>query len=75
MCAGDQAIAKTLDKFIINEGIMQLASSIKKWVGIEGDSDHFLVFMEIRGLMRKPPTPFKLNSTWLQYIGFNNLVQ
>ena len=37
--------------------------------------DHFLVFLEVRGHVKKPPAPFKFNATWLEDEDFVSLLK
>ena len=36
---------------------------IRQCVGIGGDFDHFPILLEIAGVGKKPPNPFKFNSS------------
>ena len=45
-----------LDKYLL----------FKKWVDSRADSDNLPIFLEIQKNPRKPASPFKLCSSWLQ---------
>jgi len=48
---------------------------IRQWVELRGELDHFIVFMELASLGRKPPNPFKYNSSWLKEGDFVNMLK
>lgn len=47
----------------------------RQWIGTGGDSDHFPVFLELKGASRKYGSPFKFNSSWLKDLTFKRLVK
>lgn len=46
----------------------------KQWVDWGGESDHNPIILELKGTLRRPPSPFKFNATWLKDSGFISLV-
>ena len=62
---GNQVITKRLDCYLIDEGMMLSGPLIKQWVGDDNDSDHFSIFLELKGDLSKPPSLFKFNATQL----------
>ena len=59
MRLGAYNIAKNVDIFIINEGILHGIPVIKQWVGEGGESNHFPNFIEHKGDNHRPPSLFK----------------
>ena len=73
--AGDQRVAKRLDRFLVAESLALGVDLVQQWVGTGGISDHCPIFLELRGARRKPPSPFKFNSSWMKDEGFHSLVK
>ena len=48
---------------------------IKQWVGEGGELDHFPIYLEVKVAQQKPPSPFKLNVTWLEDEGYIHSVK
>jgi hypothetical protein len=67
MLSGDQHITKRLDRFLVNEGILNTVDNIKQWTRSGGDSDHFSIILESSFGKSKPPNPFKFNTCWLYH--------
>lgn len=42
---------------------------------LRGESDHFPIFLELKGASRKPGSPFKFNSSWLKDQTYNSLIR
>ena len=61
MMLGDARIYKHLDGILVNGRDLQDALRIKQWVGYWGDSNHFLVIIEVILGGEKPHFPFKFN--------------
>jgi hypothetical protein len=75
MCLGDQHIAKRLDHFLVNEGILNTADNIRRWTGSGGDSYHFSIILEPSFGRAKPLSPFKFNTCWLDHEDYVQLVK
>jgi len=73
--AGEQRVAKRLDRFLVAEVLALGVDVARQWVGSGGVSDHCPIFLEMRGRRRKPPSPFKFNHIWLKEESFQKLVQ
>jgi len=73
--AGEQRVAKRLDRFLVTESLALGVEIVRQWVETGGISDHCPIFLEFRGRRRKPPSPFKFNSSWLKEEGFQSLVK
>ena len=55
-----------MDRFLVNEGDFHTPPYIKKWVGEEGELDHFPIFLKVKVDQEKLSSPFKFNVTWLE---------
>jgi hypothetical protein len=75
MRSGDQRIAKILDRFLVNEGILNTTDNIRQWNGSGGDSNHFLIILEASFGRAKPPSPFKFNTCWLDHEDYVQMVK
>eukprot|EP00253_Pinus_taeda_P025385 PITA_25385 len=71
--AGEDRIAKRLDRFLISEGFLSRVPLIQQWSDEIGNSDHFLIFLDLSFPPPKPPSPFKFNSSWLLEPSYNTL--
>eukprot|EP00253_Pinus_taeda_P004657 PITA_04657 len=71
--AGEDRIAKRLDRFLITEGFLSRVPLFRQWIDEIGNSDHFPIFLDLSFPPQKPPAPFKFNSSWLLEPSFNNL--
>jgi hypothetical protein len=74
-CIGEDFIAKRIDHFLLVESLVESPLIFRQWVGMRGDSDHHPVFLEVSRRPKKPMSPFKFNSAWLQEEDFLNLVK
>lgn len=63
---GTAGVAKRIDRFLINDSLMNNSLTIKQWIGFGGLSDHHPIFLELRCDSEKPRSPFKFNKTWLE---------
>lgn len=71
--AGDERIAKRLDRFLICEDLTSRIPMFRQWVGEGGNSNHFPVLLEISKPPHKPAAPFKFNALWLKEESYNRL--
>ena len=55
MRTGANSIAKRMEIFMFNEGILKAVSNTKQWVGYGGDSDHFPILLDVALGSSKPP--------------------
>lgn len=62
---GEATLARRLDRFILQNLMIQRLSHYRQWVGSRGISNHSLIYLEIFGPPIKPKAPFKFNSSWL----------
>lgn len=60
---GEEWIGKKLDRFLLCESLAENLQAFRNWVGEGGLSDHFPVFLEVKGAFTKPGTPFKFNAS------------
>jgi len=69
----DYKKAKSLPHFYPYGG---LSSSLlfRQWVGSRGESDHYLIFLEVAENTRKLEIPFKFKFSWLKEEECINLV-
>ena len=58
-------MGKKLDRFLLCKELAENFSVYRHWVGEGGLSNHFPVFLEMKGDAKKPGIPFKFNSSWL----------
>lgn len=63
---GTAGVAKRIDRFMINDSLMNNSLTIKQWIGFGGLSDHHPIFLELKCDSEKPRSPFKFNKTWLE---------
>jgi len=68
-------IAKRLDRFLVAYFLLSHQFHFQQWIGIGGDSDHSLIFLEISVGSAKPPSPFKYNVSWATKESFQSLVK
>ena len=54
---GEGRVAKTLDRFLISERIVNNCHLVRQWIGSGGLSDHSPIFLELRDGPNKPPCP------------------
>ena len=66
---------KQLDHFLIKEYLAAHIPFFCQWVSSRGDSDHFPIFLELKGFSRKPGSPYKFNPRWLKDQSYNDLVK
>jgi hypothetical protein len=71
----DERIAKTLDRFLVSEPLLDDTIRIRQRVSSGGESDHFPVLLEMASAEKQPPIPFKLNPGWLEEEDFVNMVK
>ena len=71
---GDGRVAKSLDRFLVSEKMVDQQHFLKQWVGNGGRSDHLPIFLEFRNGPKKPPSPLKFNKTWLEDESFHELI-
>jgi hypothetical protein len=72
---GEDNIAKRLDHFLIKDTLLEKSFQLKQWVGHEGISYHYRIFLELRIGLDKPPSPFKFNRKCLSVETFLKLVK
>eukprot|EP00253_Pinus_taeda_P019452 PITA_19452 len=70
---GDDWVEKKIDRFLICDSLSENLQAFRHWVGEGGLSDHFPVFLEVKGAFPKPGTPFKFNTSWLLDASYINL--
>lgn len=70
----EASLARRLDHFLTKEGTINGGHCIRQWVSLGGLSDHRPIYLEIQGVLSKPKTPYKFNSTWLQDMNYIKLV-
>lgn len=63
--AGDVAIGKRLDRFLVSENMLSGLLLFNSWVAMGGLSDHLPILLQIGVSSAKPPSPFNSNSIWL----------
>jgi hypothetical protein len=68
-------VAKRLDRFLINDSLLNNSLTIKQWIGFGGLSDHHPIFLELRQGSEKPTSPFKFNKTWLEDESFLKMIK
>ena len=59
---GEDKISKRLDKFLIGEDVVSSTFQLTQWVEGDGDSNHNLIMLDIKGDIKRPPSPFKFNA-------------
>lgn len=72
---GEARVAKHLEHFLKKEDLAAQNSSFRQWVGFSMESDHFPIYLELKGASKKPGSPFKFNSSWLKNQTYNKLVR
>jgi len=72
--AGDNRIAKRLDRFLIDERLLDSLHFVRQWVESGGISDHSPIMIELKSGGPKPHSPFKFNPAWLQCEDYTDLV-
>ena len=65
MHMGFDRVAKRLDNFLVNDGIIQALVSIKQWVGEPGFSNYFPIMMDLMVATCIPSCSFKFFSSWM----------
>ena len=63
---GDQAISKILDRFMVEENLLNGNLILKYVIETRGNSDHRPISLIITPPKKKPPTPFKFNPLWME---------
>jgi len=71
---GDNRVAKRLDRFLMDERLLDTFHFVRQWVECGGISDHSPIMIEFKRGAPKPPSPFKFNSAWLQCEDYIKLV-
>jgi len=74
---GENRVAKRLERFLLDERLIDTLHFARQWVESGGISDHSPIMIEISGGTPKPPSPFKFNPGWMQdeeYIKLVNYV-
>jgi len=72
--AGENRIAKRLDRFLVADRLVQKVVMVRQWVACGGVSYHCPIFLELGGKALKPPSPFKFNPDWLKLDSYRKLV-
>lgn len=75
MRIGDVRDEKMLDRILVSKSIMDDPKRIRSCVEVGGESGHLPIMFYIAKEDRKPPSPFKFNSTWLEDEEILNLVK
>ena len=73
--AGEHAISKRLDIFLIAEDLIGNDLIYKSEVDSGGLSDHKPITLSISTPEEKPPTPFRFNPNWLDDEEYKKLVK
>ena len=71
---GEARIAKRLYQFLLSDEFSNSLIIFRQWVGSGGISDHSPILLELVGLFKKPPAPFKFNNGWLKDADYHELV-
>ena len=58
---GSNNISMGIDRFLVLYGFLNDLLRINKWVGIGGDYDHFLIFLEVDARGENLSSSLKLN--------------
>jgi len=64
--AGENRVAKRLDRFLIGERFLDSLHFVRQWIESGGVSDHNPIMLELKSGGSKPSSPFKFNSAWLK---------
>lgn len=73
---GEERIAKRLDRFLIGDSIAcSLSIQTRQWIAWGGEFDHNPIMHEFQRGFKKPPSPFKFNSSWISDSKFGDLVR
>jgi len=72
---GEAALARRLDRFTMKGTLIQHMHYYNRWVGTDGISDHYAIYLEILGPHNKPKSPFNFNHGWLQDPSYINMVR
>jgi len=68
-------IAHKNDRFLIKSDFLDNLPLFRQWVGLGGNFEHHPIFMEMKGDIRKPNTPFKFNYVWIKDDTVRSLVR
>ena len=71
----DVRVAKILDLFLVHESLFDYPLHLKQWIDNGRDSNHYPIWLEHDFGPKKPASPFKFNTTWLEDEVFQNLVK
>lgn len=63
---GEATLGRRLERYLIQEDLLQSLTIYRQWVGSGGISDHSPIYLEVALSSRKPRVPYKFNSTWLK---------
>ena len=68
-------ITKRLDRFLIRYNLLDVPIRIRQCAVVEGESYHLPIVLELAGVGKRPSTPFKFNSLWLDDSNFIKLLK
>jgi len=71
----EDRVVQIIHRFIIFEALLNIFNLIKQWVGMRGDTDHSLIFLNVKGAFMNLANSLKMNSNWLKEEEFINLVK
>ena len=71
----EERVVKWLDRILVVEALSDSVELLRQWLECEGKLDHSPIILEIRGIGKKSPSPFKFNVEWLKEPSFVDLVQ
>lgn len=71
---GEAALGRRLDKFLIHEDLLCNLPLYRQWVGTGGLFNHLPILLQVSGPTKKPRSPFKFFSGYLQEPEIINLV-
>lgn len=72
---GDARVAKRLDRFLLIKDPENSLTLLKQWIGTGGDSDHFPIFLDLKGTYMKLISPFRFNLEGFKFLAYNVLVK
>eukprot|EP00253_Pinus_taeda_P028876 PITA_28876 len=72
--AGEAALGRMLDCFLIHEDLLCTLPLYMECVGIGGISDHLRIYLQISGPSKKPRAPFKFFTGFQKDPEFINLI-
>ena len=71
----EERIAKRIDRFLINEGLLNTFSHFRKLVREVGNSDNFSIFMDIFKDGQRTLSALKFNACWLEEEEYTNMIK